>query len=155
MVHALKGLAVLSTQLNEKSDHLNQTIAKFNEKLGALNLGIETWLVHDPVEEGEYHDNSTSFAHVRSARATLLGYCRVANDWQLAIKQATLNNHVEEGEEYTIVTDSSTPTPLLQASRSIRMTAMGSLEALLTSLQTEASIMLSGIEAAEDAAAKL
>jgi hypothetical protein len=156
MVRALNGLAAISAQLNEKSDHLNKTIAKFNEKLTALNLGIEAWLTDRPLKQAEFRDRSTATVGWRSAEAFLLGYARVEDEWQLAFKQATLNEyHEDDGREWTEVSDSSTPIPLLKASRPIRMKAMGALESLLIKIQTEASIMLSGIEAAEDAAEKL
>ena len=152
MVDTIKELSGLSQQLNKKSDKLNSIIAEINQKLLALNIGIEVWLIDWPLVEDDprdYNEDIEPCAPWRSA--TLLGYAEADDEWQLAIKECVLT----EIEQQDVVSNSRMPRPLSRASRVLRASAMSAIPNLLDQLKVRAEHVLRSIDKAEKAAEKL
>ena len=149
-------LSNIAHKLNEKSDRLNSTISLINEKLARLNLGVEVWL-SEPIMPGLYED-SAEWANASDVRRqeTTLGYCRVEDERQLAVRIAT---HVMiSGNEWVhpeIQIRNARHFPLLKATREIRVQAMAQVPALLIALKMQAEALLESIESAEKAAEAL
>ena len=155
MVETIKELSSLSTKLNQKSDKLNSIISTVNRKLTKLNFGIEVWLAHDPVEAGDYQVFYDENEHEESASQrtiTLLGYAKVDDEWQLAVKR-TLCQINEAGEEE--ITNTWGVQPLLKAPRVVRSSAMRLIPDLLDALKDRGESLLRAIEKAEKAAEEL
>jgi hypothetical protein len=152
----LSALSEVSRKLNEKSDKLNEVIISINEKLEKLNIGVEVFLA-EPIEADDPYfladDEDGKFPR---RDAVLLGYSRFDDDWQLAIKKATLvKDYDNRGVEYERTLSVDRRVPLLNASRDIRANAMRLIPALLDLIKSEAEELLQSIEQAEAAAKKL
>jgi len=130
----LADLAQAAVQLNEKSNSINATISKINEKLANLNLGIELWLEAAPLSNGR-----------------VLGYRSIENRWQLTIRMdlSQIEGAVyREGAPFAYQ-------PLIKATRELRVEALPRIPALITALYNQTESMISDIERAEQFAAAL
>lgn len=157
MVDTIKELSDLSHKLNQKSDKLNVLISSMNEKLAAFNFGVEAWLI-DPITAGDPNDwDMERGCQTDPERdATLLGYCKVEDQWQLATQRTTLVEKTDErGETYEQAKNSMAAAPLLKASREVRAKAMRLIPRLLDLLKDEAVDLLASIEDAEKAVKRL
>jgi hypothetical protein len=156
MMAKISELAPLAQKLNEKTDQINSTISTLNEKLGKLNLGIEVWLdsgepyPHEPLESEAWSDEGS----IRSRSLSYLGYCRLGDKWQLAVKDVVEEHTIVEGEDcYEEVNPGYTS--LLQASRSLRLAALEKIPRLLDKLKKMGQDVLNTVEAAEKFAEEL
>ena len=153
MMAKISELAPLAQKLNQKTDQINRTISMLNEKLGKLNLGIEVWLDGEPDEplEAEAWSDEGS---MRSRSLSYLGYCRLSDKWQLAVKDVVEEHTIVEGENcYEEVNPGYTS--LLQASRSLRLAALEKIPRLLDKLKKMGQDVLDTVEAAEKFAEEL
>jgi hypothetical protein len=157
MVDTISELSDLSRKLNQQSDKLNAVISSINSKLGRLNLGIEVWLTNRPIMEDDLEDlDDRGQPTDPYFDATVLGYCRVGDEWQLAVEDIVkVIKYDEVGEQYTIVKNPTSLRPLLRATREVRAQAMALIPTLLDSIKVEATDLLGSIERAEKAAEKL
>lgn len=158
VVDTINELSDLSIELNQQSDKLSSIISSVNSKLGKLNLGIEVWLERNPLEAEGYRDTHDDEGHRidRYREVTLLGYCKVEDEWQLAVKAAIFQTETGRwGGEYEETVNPVSPTSLLKASRNLRSKAMSLLPELLDILKARAVSLLQGIEKAEEAAERL
>ena len=138
-------LASVAEALNAESNEVNTIIANLNTKLSALNIGIEGWAY--PEED-----------HIQ------IGWAKVDDKWQLAtrycekIRLVTEPDHSgigqtkehfepEPGTEYTLA-------PLLQASREVRLRALGYMPTLIEELREEAKASVEKIREAKALAAE-
>jgi hypothetical protein len=155
MMAKISDLAPLAKKVNQKTDRINRTITALNEKLGKLNLGIEVWLDNDsdfdkPLEAEPWSDEGS----MRTRSLSYLGYCRLGDKWQLAVKEVDEEHTVFEGEDcYEEVNPSYIP--LLQASRNIRLAALEKIPRLLDRLKDAGESVLETVEAAEKLAEEL
>jgi hypothetical protein len=155
MQDTINELSELSRKLNEKSDQLSTIITSINEKLGAMNLGVEVWLEHQALEMGATkHRPDEQDCDVMYQEGEVLGYCRIDGTWQLAVKTCWYD-FVEDDCDVEPTPVVNSEDPLLKASRSIRIKALELLPQLLDQIKTGAQKMLEGIESAEKAAEKL
>ncbi len=156
MVDTITELSSLSKKLNKDSNKLNSIISSINESLAKLNLGLEVWLT-TPVVSDDWKDyDDTSDRVAPWCEATILGYTRVEDQWQLTVQEATLVKLDDRyGNEYNEAKNSRTPIPLLKASREVRLNAMSLLPMLLDELKRRGEELLQEIAKAEQAAEKL
>jgi hypothetical protein len=153
----LSELSPVAKTLNQKSNQINALISRINAKLLTLNLGIEVWL--------ELNDTGLQFAAAdESSRATkyrrrdLLGYAQCGKDWtwQLAVRQEkTTYEYNQEERQDEAVCEPGYTTPLLSASRELRIEAIQNMDALLTMLKQHADHIIKSINEAEAAANNL
>lgn len=156
MVDSINELSDLAKKLNEKSDELTDTIETLNRKLTALKLGVEVWCARHPMEVGEFSaEDDEGNPCAAWAVAKLLGFAKVNEKWQLAVKDArVLQRDGCELDDYE-VQYSYRSEPLLGCSREIRIAAMGVIPSLLDDLQRRANMMLQSIVEAKKRAEKL
>lgn len=159
MVDTVNELTHLSEKLNKASDRLNAVITDINSKLQKLNLGIEAWYESlscflwsgDPQYEGKARSP-------RSFEAEFLGFARVGDAWQLAVKKAivrqTWNPQFEDYVEWELIATGS-PVPLLKCSREIRAAAVEILPKLLDVLKKKGEAILQAVANAEQLAAQI
>lgn len=158
----LKELTPVTETLNAKSDKVNQIIADLNAKLAKLNIGLEASTSN--IQEGgwqiEYSDDDGD--PLRRTRDVFeLGYAKVNEQWVLAIAQ------YEETQQYAAWSVSGRPsyeeiersgatwTPLLQASRSLRIAALSQVEELITEIHRLAQSEIETIDKARELADRL
>ena len=138
-------LASVAEALNTESNEVNTIIANLNAKVAALNIGIEEWLY--PEED-----------HIQ------IGWAKVDDKWQLSTRYCEkirlvtepdpsgigqTNEHFEPepGTEYTVAS-------LLQASREVRLRALGHIQALIEKLHNAAKASVEKIREAKALAAE-
>src|SRR4029077_11847379 len=88
----LTELSHLATKLNSQSNELNSAIDALNNQLTSLNLGLEVWLDTRPIEDsGLYYIQNRGHKQFGKKARDLakLGYSKVEDKWQLAIKDET------------------------------------------------------------------
>jgi len=95
----------------------------------------------------------------RSRRLTYLGYARVEDKWQLAVKHVTEQERWYEdaprGEQLNTEEVDPTYSPLLSESRSVRTEALKHLDDLFNELKRECEQVIQNIDAAGKAAQAL
>jgi hypothetical protein len=136
-------------------NQINAVIAKINAKLLTLNLGIDVWL--------ELNDTGLQFAAENESSPAMkyrlrdsLGYAQCGKDWmwQLAIKQEeTRYQYNQEQQEEAVCQPHITP--LLSASRALRIEAMQNMDSLLALLKQRSEHIIKSINEAESAADRL
>ena len=155
----MQNLIALSHKLNEKTNTINSTISSLNENLARLNLGVEAWLdcLSLEAEAYEEHSETETCARSRTRDEKVLGYCRVENEWQLAVRKATRVIYPDSFEDRDYEDDILNPTyyPLLKASRHFRAKAVTQIPALLDQIGASVMRLLSSIEIAEKAVGML
>jgi hypothetical protein len=127
MVDTIRELSDLSRRLNSDSDAVNSTIAAINKKLHSLNLGVEAWF-NTPLLDALPGDQS------RESIGPFLGYCYVEDEWQLAIREKPHDWHGD-----------LLRSPLLKASREVRVAALQYIPAVVDQLKNEAQRVLTAI----------
>lgn len=155
MLDTNKELSELSRKLNQKSDTLNEVINSLNEKLAKLNIGIETWLEYSPIEPSDPYFNADDHDEKWPlVDGTLLGYTRVEDHYQLAVKEVTLAEFDSKGHfhpDHYEITKSWNLRSLLKANRNIRVGAMDLVPELLQLIKKDVAKLLTSIEKAERA----
>ncbi len=142
MVDTLKELSRLSITLNSKSDQINQIISGFEEKLVILNLGIECWLdsPRHRLSSSTYKDrNETKYRD-----DVVLGFCRIGDHWRLAFKKVTSSILWSDDDRdwYDELEEESNPSPLLKASRELRVEALREMDNLFGGIKKEAEAFI-------------
>jgi hypothetical protein len=148
-------LSQAAARLNAESDSINQLTEQFQNKLRALNVGLEAWVVLQ-AEPGSVTERgprlSARPAPPTTARVeTSLGYARGDDGWGLYIKRVaykpgTPNPLLPVADEPIAV---YTWTKLVDASRVIRVEALGAFPKLLEALKTAAESAVQAIENAK------
>src|SRR5215469_12845130 len=80
-------LSILSKQFNQECDALNSTIEEWNKRLEALSLGQEVWLILESEEYYTDSENEDYEGQIKHQDEVYLGYAKVDNRWQLAVKE--------------------------------------------------------------------
>jgi hypothetical protein len=141
-------LSHLAKQLNAQTDNLNKSIRELNRQLSGLNVGIEYWL-REPLEStGVRQDTSYSPAK-KYEIDTFLGYDKIGDDWQLAIKEVTTEYYWDREDDLECSMTEIDYTALLSASRDVRLLAAGRFDELLDGLKGHVQEKLQRIKKAE------
>jgi hypothetical protein len=134
----LQGLQPIAEALNTESNQINSTIAALNAKLAALNVGIEVWLGLDE-------------DHIQ------IGYAKVDDAWQLATRYCEdikwvpdLRFDDNNGDWESVPGTAYEVTPLLQASRELRIRGLDCMPAIIRVLKSHAEDSLKTIRAAKE-----
>ena len=152
----LSELTPLAKELNQTTDEINSIISTVNEKLAALNLGVEAWLDPSTTSKIPAADLTvTTHLHRSTASMPVLGYAKLEDAWQLAIKEEKIiyqwNDDAREEEEVS----EDSYRPLLKASRDVRLRALEQLPQLLDALKRQGEAVLKTIARAQKAAEAL
>ena len=121
-------------------------IERFETTLRNLHLGIETWVYDSPL----YSDEGTEVDHneVKMGEVsvdTQLGFSRRAGEWGLAVRTAVYRRDEEDDWELLRV---GSEFPLRDASRELRIEALGLFPQLLSELNDEVQDVIKEIQAA-------
>ncbi len=160
MSNLFSRLEDLSNRLNASSDDVNETIRRVEAKLATLRLGVEAWLPEPPLKTDVQFFDEPAVADVLKPGMYVvkarLGYAKVRNastpsgSWCLAISRHIGDLPHNVGiHSNTVLLDT---TPLLQASRGMRILALHKIPALLVELERCAKVSLDSVEDAKKAA---
>lgn len=133
--------------LNARADETNRIIRDTNAKLAKLNVGVELWLMHAswPVFALS-PDRGTGFAE-----GLQLGYAKVGDAWQLAVRPVQATQKFFEGDEsmpWVEISPKGPPRALLDTSRMERVAAVAHLDNLIDALAERLEGYLGDIELA-------
>jgi hypothetical protein len=154
MVNSINELSEVSRRLNQKSDKINAVIKGINEKLDALNFGLEVWLDAEDLADNHWQSQPES-QNYREKSVIFLGYCAIEGTWQLAVKGGTLTQVWDRGEIETEELTNVEYKTLLKATRTIRMKALPLIPQLLDLVKAEAEKVINSIDEAGEAAENL
>lgn len=159
MVDATETLSRLShkaSKLNKLSDEINGIISTFEKKLAGMNLGIEVWY-GDPDKdwfcnpEATWYgftlkrDDAEAKAGIRESYIAVLGYCKNGDTWCLAVKEGIVKGRMINNEfQENFIEDKRYP--LAEASRVIRMRAVGAMEQFFEAVEKKADELIAEIE---------
>jgi hypothetical protein len=146
----LSELSEIAKQLNQESDFLNAAIKALEAQLAEMNLGLEAAVVLD--RTGRLRDRSYSPARDYET-VTFLRYCKLGDGWRLAIQEETTDYECNDNREERGVTNEGRFTPLLKASRDLRIAAVDHFDELLDKLKLEAELKLATVRVAKTLAA--
>lgn len=142
-------LSHLAKQLNSQTDTLNNSIKELNRQLAALNIGIEYWLAEALEKTGLQQDPSYSPARKYEIE-TFLGYDKISDQWQLAIKEVTIEYEWDREDELERPVKELDYTALLNASRDVRLRAVEHFDELINGLKVHIGKKLQRIKEAEE-----
>jgi len=148
----LAELSRLAEQLNKQSDNLNTYVESLNKQLAAMNIGLEFYMDYPPlVTTGKRLDNRTS-PPTKYEENTYLGWDKLHDKWELTVKEVTTeyqwNDDVREEERI----DSEVYTPLLKATREVRLAAADHFDDLVETLKMHVKGKLQQLKRAEEVA---
>ena len=147
----LAALSDLTKQLNSLTDSLNKSIEALNQQLAALNIGIEYFL-DAPLRSSGMHRNSSYSPPMRYEVNTYLGYCKIAERWQLAIRKDTIEYQWDASQKEEHAVKECDYTALLEASRDLRLLAVNGFDQLIDGLTESVKSKLELIEQAAELA---
>lgn len=140
----LADLSKLSKKLNAQSDEVNKILQDLEKKLVAMNLGISAWMPQSiTLDSSQEIEGKLRFSY-----DSILGFGRYGNRDMLLVKKLRYCERRDENGEWgdCEVEQESTPVPLLQASREIRIAALGQIEKLIGVLEYESVRVIEAIE---------
>ncbi len=148
-------LSDVAARLNAESDTVNQLIEQFQDKLRALNVGLDAWVLLD-TEPGSTVVPSPRVTSRPAAPTTVtiqisVGYARGDDGWGLYAKRIAYKPQTPSlvslvpAEVVTVYKWIK----LVDASRAIRVEALGAFPKLLEALKTAAESAVQTIENAK------
>src|SRR5262245_26052907 len=85
----LADLTQTAKALNKESDSLNDVIARSNEMLERLNIGLEVWLNNNAIQSQTWTEEAPNGEDVDLGTDDLeLGFAEVLGEWCLALRGA-------------------------------------------------------------------
>jgi len=133
----LHALGAAARRLNDGSEQLNRLIARIDELLGRLMIGID-WFHPRPLSESVSFDREGK----RVIELAYLGYCRVQKSYQLAVKTVKVLE-----SKLALATESPGEfVPLLQAPRRLRYAAVDQMPELVTGLARQVAEVAGAME---------
>ena len=149
-------LSEAAQTLNDESDTVTTLIHQFETRLNGLRIGVEAWVTMSEARKAVRRPNSDADdldddgnPRTYSAEESVdvqLGFGRYFNDWRLLVRTAEWEK-IDGGdwEEVTV----ERPTPLLEASRQIRIDALEAFPELLRELKKMVVALAAKVEAAK------
>jgi hypothetical protein len=137
MIEELQALGHAAKRLNDGSEQLNRLIARIDELLGRLMIGID-YFHPRPLAEHVSFDRESK----RVIELAYLGYCRVQKSYQLAVKTVKVLE-----SKLALATESPGEfVPLLQAPRRLRYAAVDVMPELVTGLSHQVAEVAGAME---------
>jgi hypothetical protein len=156
----LQDLEPLAKRLNTATNDLNSSLQSIQDRLNALAIGVEVWL-DASLHESPYRqllDDRDEPTGEREFTADELGYGRLGNGWALLVRE---RRYVDAGPDgyggrtLSEFDDGNPETPLLRASKKLRLAAVPLIPKLVDAIKTEAEKQLAAIEEAKKIADSL
>jgi hypothetical protein len=145
----LSELKESAQELNSASDSINLIISSIEQKILESNVGLECWLLSEPLNSGEpTRQQINDRGDWGSAWTdTVLGFAKLDahEGWRLAVREIGFTA-VEDAEA---VADYEQPSPLWRASRELRIRALEKMPALLQCLRDKVKKSLDAIAKAK------
>jgi hypothetical protein len=147
-------LEEVASRLNKKSDSINVTIQKIQDKVNSYNLGLEVWRKHpflsQDITVGDGAERGTVLEK-------FLGYTKFSDKWSFAYREREAYYQRMRADEWERIGDSTVgdPIPLLKASREIRIASLKDLQYLIDEMYNEAKKALEAIDKARKLADEL
>jgi hypothetical protein len=131
---------------------VNELLKEFEQKLYAMNLGVEVWAYDDPLTTSptSFYDGIKDQEY-RESHDMVLGWGRLGEKFGLLV--LSVKYRWELGK--WVMIDENPRTPLLQAPREIRIAALGKIEALISALRERAQELVNSIKTAQQTIEKL
>ena len=158
-------LAPLSQRLNAATDELNQVLGAIQDKLNALQLGVEAYL-STPLscritEWDRTGEERTS--EERTSEELELGYARHGDGWAFVVRMVRYGQtrgYDRNGNAEWQYIDPVLPVvvdtkPLLKAARHVRVAAVPLIPKLVEQLKAEAAKVIDAVEQARKIAESL
>lgn len=145
---SLERLETLATRLNNETDQVNALIARVEDRLTKLSLGVSIWL---ELEGWPVLLDAVSSEPVCGEQ---LGYSKVGDRWRIAVRTVFVHHRSVEGDDFLELRNVSEPRPLLESSRVTRVEACAHLTLLVDELAKKVEGFLNALEIAKTAAAK-
>ena len=148
-----KSLEQEAARLNEASQRINDALRAVEQRLTALNLGIEVWhpspiLREEAVGNIAPYETTSQVVHV-------LGFARVGSKWGLAVKQMRIVRGFYQGDmnaQYENPFLHEDAELVLQLSREIRIAALGAIPDLLQTVKEQVTTTRQYVERAANQA---
>jgi hypothetical protein len=144
-------LAELSTtakKLNQESDSLNDLITGCEQMLADLNIGLEVWLVSNPIDSMPIREEDDDGKETDGGNEDReLGFANaLGQGWGLWVRCA---QYKDNGYGRTILSDIVHVKALSECSRRDRIEGLKRLPALVAAIKREADEAVKAIEAAK------
>jgi hypothetical protein len=143
--HLLAELTKNAAEFNRATDSINSLIEGFEETLRNLHLGIETWVRYPSLNRYDDTENYADGATVEVVVETQLGFTKRAGEWGLAVRTAVYTS--DEGRLELSRVESEFP--LRDASRELRIEALGQFARLLHDLNEKVKDVVQKIQAVQ------
>lgn len=143
----LSELTTTAKALNEESNSLNAVIKQFEEKLRAINLGLEVWVSDDPLEKRDATEEDTK-PYVSAEWRQELGFVKSEPAWCLAVREALYGYEYPDRSGHRRLSYANSPVRLLESSRKTRIEAIKRFPELVRVMNEEAR---GAVQAIEDA----
>lgn len=146
-------LAKVSKQINQRSDEANQILKELEQKLVAMNLGVEAWITKYPltsIESTVEMEDKRDYELYDERHRTdeVLGFGYFGDRQMLLVKESFYSESPHQLTQYgNWRLDRETEAkPLLQASRQLRIEALGNIEHLIDAVLVEAKKVIEAID---------
>lgn len=144
----------LAKRLNAATDELNASLQEIQDRLNSMGLGVDVWLeesldlssTREMATPGDRRDPSPEFT------LDFLGYGRFGDGWALlvqrrhAVRLGPVDGCVVDLVNYVEIDEA---TPLMRASKKIRLAAVAQLPQLIQLMKLEAQRQITAIENAK------
>jgi len=142
-------LSGIAQQLNSESDDLSQSISQLNDQLASLKLGLEFWWDEEPIADTGLEYDSFYSPPEKSRTSSFLGYGKIEDKWQLALKTTVGKFEWDNKAQEEKVIKESWYDPLTKASRDVRLEAALQFDDFLVALKEHAVAQLAKVKLAK------
>jgi hypothetical protein len=127
----LSELKTSADRLNVSTDVINAALQSAESQIRDMNIGLECWPVDCEI------DRQWSTINCHSFEATYLGFARISKSWSFAVRtRSGFDNGEDFPRDYRIAwAAEGEPSPLLKASRLVRVAALEKLPLLIGALK--------------------
>lgn len=142
-------LEAKAARLHAASDSANDLLSSIESRLTQLNLGVEVWFsrpIDSTDSKGDLGPNETS-SHV----VQVLGFAKAEGKWSLAVKPMRVVSGFYQGAmdcPYENHYADGPVTPLLKASRALRISALAALPEFLVEIERRIGELLESLDGA-------
>jgi hypothetical protein len=146
--HLLAELTKNAAEFNRATDSINSLIERFEDTLRNLHLGIETWISYPPLYRDDEYEVEMDEGEMRAGSVDMqLGFTKRAGEWGLALRRVVfVFDEVAINRRDLLRVEPELP--LRDASRELRIAALGQFPQLLRDLNEKVKDVTQKIQAA-------
>jgi hypothetical protein len=135
-----------AAEFNRATDSINSLIKHFEDTLQNLNLGIETWIEYHPLDSYEDTVDDGEGEMKPGKIDTELGFTKRAGEWGLALRVVVYRAEETAWDFLRVESEF----PLCNASRELRIAALGQFPQLLRDLNDKVKSIIKKIQTARE-----